>query len=659
MYLPIEITRNKFDWNLTVAGSPWWAWAPPPPAPIPAEHHPPVDVGLEQSAIATDTIGLDYGISTRSFRDLYKALSDQIAESLQTTDIVSLFAFCTKLKSSGRKSLLSSIESWIETEVSQGTLSEKDVRHLLRAVVSLGDTKPARPKVPWTVCLRIWNGIKTSKVRSISDFGDQTTALLLRAVSQNPTEAFGLSDSTEILISLASAHPDRAASLLLHYARMLLDNRSAAFPVTLDAGRPSGRYQVLMDLLQKFPPDVFSEVIVKAVSTLIREFKASYGPEADKRCEWLRLLLSALSRKSLLRTARQTKRWDSAWQQIERNLSTMSAKILACYLRAFNDNEICGFIIKYLVCTWRAPTLSPDQSSNISEEFPNSWKVAMHALPVNTVYGSAPYVELLNSVNSACHHLTDRLLRLLLPLLYHLERPEQALAVVQQCYSGHLHKRGLPLEQLFHEVARWTEHDPVSALRLLLMDKRPAAGLCPSLPRALERANKCPTDTLLKLVAQLSRTYGRRQAPRPLPWTSTRYDITKHSSGLLHLVATRVASQSDIKPAIAVRRVQRILMLFRDAPESLRQDMAVALTRAGIIKSLGARRKVPDGRMQWIGSWVNNLEGPQVWKEVQGKAAVWWRQIEREEACAERVWRPGIGWVSRVECIKSDEHQRA
>lgn len=612
--------------------------------------------------------------NAESFLSLRRDVLIDIIEEAQPSDIMSLLALCKSLKSSSRPRLLQKVEQWVELEVLLGTMSETDMRTILRAALPAKLQGSSSLELTWSVCVPIWNGVKASKVRKVSDLDERTIALLLHVSLQDTTDRFGLNRAKEILTAVGVTHPEKASSLLMYYSRLLLADRNTIPHVMFDKKKFTGRYEVMLDLLRAFPVEIYSGAIVKTLQALAHEIRArsnkahhvragyasirlvatpkdviaQHRIECDKRQEWLRLWLTTLSQSGILREARRCERWEGEWQHVEKSLSYLNPEIIASYLGSFEDREVCAFIIENLVFEWHDPglaSLTSSANSNLTRK--EVRRLLQSTFPPDHKTDENHFHRLLISLEKVCPQLHKRLHRVLYPLMYHLKKPKVVLLMTQRSYSERLRKRDISLESLFAEVARWTDIDPVFALMLLTTDKRPAAGLCPSIPKALESAWDCPTDVLMDLTYLLLRTWGKRWPSSSPFWTTRRYKITKYSSGILHLLAFRVASQAELKSTVVLRRVRRILMLFRDTPDQLRKEMAIALTQAGIVNPLREGWKVPDWQKEWVSQCVAILEGPQVGDETRAKAGAWWQETERQAAVADKAWRPGKGWLPR------------
>ena len=566
----------------------------------------------------------------------------------QAQVILSLLALGSTLEQKHRQNLVDEIGQWVIREIVLGRLAEQQIVSLLAAQRLDENAHTRQPIIPWRICTSIWEGMKMSSITRPSIVAENTIDLLLKVALRDPNDNCRLQLAKEVLTTLGRTHQKRASHLLSKNFQLILNNRQAAVPPTFRVGRFAVRYEMLSKFLKDLPLETCSETVAKATSTLVHDLRRSKSRDFDKRREWLATWLSALHHDGLLRTARQDKNWETMWQETERELSKMDSVILGTYLRAFTDREACAFIVDYLVCTWHVPRLAKvARSQQPQSEVLDLKQLVSKAFRLDLASNDLQYVRLLISTDAVCPHLTARLLRVLYPILFELKRPDVVWTISRYCYSRCLTITELSLELLFAEVARWTKTEPTFALRLLLLDKRPEAGLCPSIPQALEEAQDCPTDVLLKLLNLFIRAYGVRHKSHRKDWTRTRFPVTKYSSTILHVVASRIASQPDLRPSLAWRRVRRLFRLFRDTPDYFRKEMAVSLTQAGIVNSLKEGRKVPEWRMQWIGHWVRELEGAEVWKNTEAQARNWWREVELQEGLAQRVWRPGHGWMPR------------
>ena len=586
---------------------------------------------------------------TESFRDFRREMSRLFPDLVGAPDIVALLSQCLDYVNPVRQELVAKVLRWVETEALLGTLDEEDMISLLSHSFTARTSEPVNSDDLWSISVPIWNGIKASRVRKISDLGDEATALLLRAIFRDNPGPLGAGYIKDMLSMLAEAGSTRAVPLVLLCLQDFMARDRIPGELSFDNLKYTGRYETFKDLLEGLPPQVCSGSILKVLLELVSELRLSRDRQTDKRQTWLRTWLSMLSKSGILADARRTLAAEPGWQLLEWSFSVLDIETLALYLRVLSDHEICVYIVEYLIPPWRHTDAVPQaRPSNHTTKQLQMKRMALKALMRERPEDSDPFSWLATSVDAIFPGYADRISRLLFSLMYQLKRPNIVLKLTKRSHSDRLQKDTISLELLFSEVARWTEADPAFALRLLCTDKRPAAGLCPSIPRALELAQDCPAEVLLKLTDLLLRTYGRRRRSSSPLWTTTRYPITKYSAGLLHRLATRLSTQSEMRPGIGFRRLYRVLILFRDAPEQLKREMSIALTQSGIVNRLKAKHKVPDWQQQWIGKCVTILEGISMWRKVETSAERWWRQVEHEERHNRRVWRPGTGWVSHA-----------
>ena len=550
------------------------------------------------------------------------------------------------------------VELWVQKQVALGTLRESQIRTILKIVTESGrstNTK-AKTSILWSICPRIWQGIKFSTVRTIWDLQESTITRLIEAAVTSPDFDEGFAMAAEVILGRAKNDSNPVNSHVHKFLRLFVSNYGSISRVEFYGASFLENVKQTIRLLELLPKATSTnEVTVSIFMSLFREESGSKGGilRTERRVrlqEWL----SALSQSHILVDARRDERWWPAWRTFEARLSLQGPELIASYLRSFSDTEISSFLLQNLLIRWQLYHTKNEAllvpSSSIRQLREKALRILTPPSALQNHEGAGavpaltsrrtevcPYRNLITHISVNAPHLLKPLVQILLPLLRHLKKPVPILFIIHFLRRKNNH---IPLNLLFSETSHHTDTNPVFALDLLTTDRRPRTAKCPSIQRALSKCDDVPINILFRLFYLLINRYASRARPghkSPL--------LTPEAITLLYQVTDRIIKSESQAPSQILRRVRRVLSLFYTRPDLLDARMSRTLAMAGIVRSLQARQKVPDWRKQWVGRFVVGLEGGSVFEEVERISGSWWEEIEERERREGKVWEAGRGWV--------------
>ncbi|MCJ1399268.1 hypothetical protein MMC11_002470 [Xylographa trunciseda] len=577
---------------------------------------------IQLSKIAFQTL-LDANLSIPT---LLEFLEDRALNMPRTQNLRALMGW-TRLQERPQDEL-EKMGLWLEKQVSFGYFSESELREALagarRQHQSRESLYPSR-MLSWKICKRLWAGIQASAVNDVGKLQVETLKIFLEAASQSPLPHEGRVMGKCIILKLHRSMLKGLGPSIVNIVDRLSRVSTTSSELKFEKKPDPRSFVWFLPVLEELPESDSAKI---ATTITLALTKHACHERAGSRAH-LEAWFSVLPQ-GLFQQARNDVECERDWLLIERNLNSLDAKTLACYLRLLGDRNMYSFILNHWIperlqhtaTTMRANSRTR-RRSNITEVNDTSWREVALRIEYSSHYPGADdrmtaYLGIVRELQKTYPLILRSLIPELLELLRCLKRSEAILLIVQylaKC-SG-----GIDSGVVANEVSQHLSLDLRTALDIFKADPRLRVEDCPGLA---ERMISEPVSDYPDVFTFLERDRGLLGSVGSTVHSKRPLHVNPRRVALLHSMAMAYAEAPHLNPRQAYRKVRRCLDFFRDRPDLLGPDMSQALTNAGILRYLEAGMWVSTIRHNYIIGYVKHLEGEEVANELD--RVVWdWR----------------------------------
>ncbi|MCJ1381619.1 hypothetical protein MMC17_004730 [Xylographa soralifera] len=517
---------------------------------------------------------------------------------------------------------------WLEKQVALAYFSERELREALvgaRRQHQSGEALYSSRMFTWRVCKRLWAGTRASAVNGVGQLEIETLKGFLEAASQSPLLHEGRAMGKCIILTTDRSNFEKLGPSIVSLVDRLSQTSTGSPQLTFENRMEMKSYVWFSSVLEKLPGSDSAKI---ATTITLALTKHACHERASSRAH-LEAWFSVLPR-SLFQLIRYDIECEETWLLIERNLLSLDAKTLACYLRMLEDRKIYTFILnhwipsrlEHIATTMRAGSQNRRRSIRTGVNDP-CWRDIALKIDYASYYPGADdqitaYLGIVRELRKTYPLMLRSLVPELLDLLRCLERSEAVLLIVQyltKC-SG-----GIESAAVANQVTKHLTSNLRTALDIFKADSRLRVEDCPGL---VEQMITEPVSEYPDVFAFLERDRGVLGSIGSTVHSKRPLHVNPKRVALLHSMALAYAETPHLNPRQAYRKVRRCLDFFRDRPDLLGPDMSQALTKAGILRYLEAGMWVSTIRHNYIMGYVKHLEGEEIANELD--RVVWdWR----------------------------------
>lgn len=503
------------------------------------------------------------------------------------------------------------LHDWLRRHISLGMLSKRELQYLVEAALhSSRDTFGIRPDID--LYQTLLGGLSSSGVDQISDLdGGVLNRILLLASSEYSWQNTALqSFCFKILEACKSAQlkqmTEGISSMLLGYLVSTSPDRDIC---SLD-----GHVSKILDCLLLGSETETSRAIASASRAILIRLGSS-----QPACHLLKRNLNAWWSLLLRHQVFNFIKHRSEWLQIERALARQNIDVLCLYLKHFNDDQKCVFLLRH----WFTQDVK-DGDNLALRRVSDSTKRFIDVL-VSRKGTKCPFIFLFEYLGPTVTAGRIILVRLF-SLLNKLELHDTSLALFSYFLRSNI---SVDLTALARDIICFTSPTPLVACTLYKMTPSLPLESCPSVAEMMiYDSDGCPGVAL-----------GFRDLRHESLGVSDVYPRTAHEIDcaqieLLNRMALAYAQASQLYPRVAFRQVYQCyhLLLRKHGRRSLDMAISRAFTVAGVVRPLQELKWVNTTMLRFVLKIIREIEGDEVASKVDEIVYTWRDQLIAKKA---------------------------
>ncbi len=540
-------------------------------------------------------LGKNYGLET-----LLNFLEDSSLNAPEARNLQVLVQWL--IKNNAERNVMRSFFKWIEQSTSLGVFSEEEILQVVMVTSRLRlyngtDSDEMTRSVLITIC----QGLLKSSIRQIRDLEAHTTGVLLRCISDRPSDVVLQNLGATMIMS---SHESQLRTMSDDIALMLQSwiLSCPKLPVAEPKTSQPDRMTELFKLLQWLPEDIARLSIVDANMRILCSAPFTSGQAI--LVENLSVWWSALFKSELYHILDRS----VEWEKVKRSLATSNVDVLASYLQAMDDREICLFIMNQWFQIQR-------MEQGTGRQKPSMEIAEFEAL--NRAHAStSPFVSMLRMLRFYRVHVSGRTLTRLLALLRELGKPDTIIEVIK--YQETIRKR-IKAQTIASAVNDDLYANPRQAYQMF--DSYPMLSL-EQVPALAESMIMNPY--LHPITAIYFRRKRQKVAAKSFPTDAHLPARPGSRLRLLQCMCLAYALAPHLPPRLALRKIYECyLTIKRERLGPISSDITQALVQVGIIRPLQDITWVSTIKLRWILGLVREVEGEEVADEVDEVVYEW------------------------------------